>query len=401
MSVVDEVLAAGSLAPAVAGFERELALEGYAPSSVAAHVRRVRALDRWLARESIAVGEVTGQMVARFSDARQGASSPRTAYVGTRRIVMFLQARGLLEVEEQEQLGEAALLLGDYRRYLRGERGLSERSVPMYVRVAERFIDGCCEPLCDDLARVSGTQINAFVLAECEGYSAEQGKLVVRGLRSFLRFLHVDGWMQWSLVEAVPRVARCESGLPRRALSPEQLDCLLAYCDRSTVRGARDFAIVTVLSRMGLRARELAGLRLDDIDWAAGEMLVRGKGARLERLPLPSDVGQALAGYLCCRARSSAREVFLRTLAPQRGLCAGSVTGIVSAACTRAGVPVIGAHGLRHGVACGLLRDGASLPEIAQLLRHRSLLATSIYAKAEPPALRTLALASPGTGGQS
>lgn len=402
MHVVDELFGAESLAPAVAGFERELALEGYAPSSVAAHVRQVRALDQWLGRERIAVAELTLEVLARFLDARHRARSPRTAHVGTGRMVVFLKARGLLGVQEQEQeqeLGEAARLLADYRRYLRDERGLSERSVPMYSRVAERFLDGCREPLREDLRCASGAHINAFVLTECEGRSAAQGKLVVRGLRSFLRFLHLEGWLPRPLLEAVPRVARREPGVPRRALSPEQLDRLLDCCDRSTVRGSRDFAILTVLSRMGLRARELAGLRLDDIDWAAGEMLVHGKAARLDRLPLPDDVGQALVGYLRCRPSSSAREVFLRTPAPRVGLSAGSVGGIVAAVCARTGVPVIGAHALRHSVACGLLREGAALPEIAQLLRHRSLLATSIYAKAEPPALRALPLAWPGTGG--
>jgi integrase/recombinase XerD len=396
VAVIDEVLAAGSLVPAIAEFERELEGEGYAASSVAAHARQVRLLDRWLAGEGIGVGEVTGQAMARFFGAWHGAGSR----VGAGRMVAFLQAQGLLAAEERE-LGEAERLLENYRQYLSGERGLSERSIPMYIRVAERFLAGCSASLRDDLRRVSGARINEFVLAECEGYSAAQGKLVVRGLRSFFRFLHVDGWLQQSLLEAVPRVARRESRLPRRALSAEQLGRLLDSCDRLSVPGARDFAILTVLSRLGLRAREVADLRLDDIDWAAGEMLVRGKAARFERLPLPSDVGQALVEYLRRRPPSQAREVFLRTLAPLVGLSAASVTSIVSGACTRAGVPMIGAHALRHGVACELLREGAPLPEIAQLLRHRSLLATSIYAKTEPPALRALALAWPGTGGQS
>jgi integrase/recombinase XerD len=398
VAVVDEVLAVGSLAPAIREFEQELEREGYAASSVAAHARQVRALDRWLAREGIGVGEMTGPAVTRFLTVRHVAGSTRTAHVGAGRMVVFLQAQGLLVAEERE-LGEAERLLEEYGRYLRGERGLGDRSVPVYMRVAERFLAGCSVPLRDDLLCVSGARINEFVLAECEGYSAAHGKLVVRGLRSFLRFLHVDGWLGQSLLEAVPRVARREPALPRRALSPEHLRRLLDSCDRLSVRGARDFAILTVLSRLGLRAREAASLLLDDVDWAGGEMLVRGKAARLERLPLPSDVGQALVEYLRCRPPSQAREVFLRTLAPLVGLSAGSVTSIVSGACARAGVPVVGAHALRHSVACGLVREGAPLPEVAQLLRHRSLLATSIYAKVEPPALRALALTWPGKGG--
>jgi integrase/recombinase XerD len=399
VACVDEA-SAGSLGPFLDGFQEQLVLQGYAPESVAAHARLVRRLGRWLAREGIGARELTPLVVERFLEARRGEGS-RGVSPGLKPLLGYLEGLGVLGVVEMQPVGETARLLGDYRRYLVGERGLAVRSVPPYMRVAERFLEGCAEPLCEDLDRVSGVQINAFVLAECEGHSAALGKLVVRGLRSFLRFLHVDGWLSRSLLEAVPRVARRESVLPRRALSVEQIGLLLGGCDRSTVRGSRDFAIVTVLSRLGLRAGEVTSLRLDDLDWRAGEILVRGKGQRFERMPLPSDVGAAIAEYLrSARPPSRERMVFLRTLAPLVGLSPGSVTGIVRSACEAAGVPLVGAHRLRHGVACELLREGAALPEIAQVLRHRSLLATSIYAKAEPAALRGLALAWP-TGGRS
>jgi integrase/recombinase XerD len=173
---------------------------------------------------------------------------------------------------------------------------------------------------------------------------------------------------------------------------------LLASCDRRTAKGSRDFAILTLLARLGLRAGEAAALDLDDIDWPAGEVLVRGKASRLERLPLPADVGEALAGYLTTgRPRCEERALFLRAPAPHRRITVGAISVLVHAACTRAGLDPIATHRLRHTVASELLRHGAGLPEIGQLLRQRSAAVTSIYARADTAALRQLARPWPGS----
>jgi integrase len=172
---------------------------------------------------------------------------------------------------------------------------------------------------------------------------------------------------------------------------------MLASCDRRTLVGQRDHAVLVLLARLGLRAGEVAALTLDDVDWHRGELAIHGKGERLERLPIPVDVGEALVGYLRRRGRTEgSRAVFLRLRAPAGGLSAGGVISVVARACMRAGVPVVGAHRLRHTAATEMLRAGASLSEIAQVLRHRRLETTAIYAKVDRVGLGVLSRPWPG-----
>jgi site-specific recombinase XerD len=222
--------------------------------------------------------------------------------------------------------------------------------------------------------------------------------LTVTALRSFLVFLHVDGVIERSLAFAVPSVAGWRlAGLPK-GLEPDEVRRLLSACDRRTRNGRRDFAILTVLVRLGLRASEVVALRLDDLDWQAGEILVRGKGNRAERLPLPTDVGDAIAMYLrhSRPADADGRAVFVRIRAPHRALSGSGVAQVVAAAAQRVGLGQIFAHRLRHTAATQMLRAGASLQEIGQILRHRSTLTTAIYAKVDRKALRTVARRWPG-----
>lgn len=196
----------------------------------------------------------------------------------------------------------------------------------------------------------------------------------------------------------MPSVAsRRLAGLPK-GLDPDQVRRLLASCDRRTRNGRRDFAILTTLVRLGLRAGEVAQLALDDIDWRAGEVVVRGKANCIERLPLPADVGEAVAAYLRGGRPATAcgRTVFVRIKAPHRPLSACGVTQVVASAARRAGLGQIHAHRLRHTAATAMLRAGASLPEVGQLLRHRRALTTAIYAKVNHDALRTIARPWPG-----
>lgn len=216
------------------------------------------------------------------------------------------------------------------------------------------------------------------------------------GLRPLLRYLHVTGLIETPLVWAVPGVADLRDRSLSRGVEPQVVARLLASCDRRRTVGRRDYAILLLLVRLGLRAGEVAAIHLDDLDWRAGEILVRGKRDRQDRLPLPVDVGQALVSYLQRRDRSEFRPVFLRMHAPAGALTRIGVCGVVHDACVRAGVPPVGAHQLRHTAATAMLREGASLSEIAQVLRHREIKTTAQYAKVDRARLRPLAMPWPG-----
>lgn len=238
----------------------------------------------------------------------------------------------------------------------------------------------------------------AFVVARCPSQSQGSAKLTVRALRSLLGFLYLEGTIARPLADAVPSVASWRlSGLPK-GLSSTEVAELLASCDRASVAGRRDLAMLMLLARLGLRAGEVAGLELDDIDWRAGEIVVRGKGDRRERLPLPVDVGETITAYLRDGRPKTAqgRFVFVRVKAPHRELTGDGVSAVVAASAQRAGLGVIYAHRLRHTVASDLLRAGSSLVEVGQVLRHRSMLTTAIYAKVDIEALRTIARSWPG-----
>lgn len=227
--------------------------------------------------------------------------------------------------------------------------------------------------------------------------------MTVTGLRSLLGFLHLRGLVSGPLAAAVPATASWRlSGLPR-ALEPEQLQALLESCDRASPGGRRDYAVLVMLARLGLRAGEVAALKLEDVDWRVGELVIAGKGRRAERLPLPEDVGEAIVCYLRDGrpATTQDRSLIVRVRAPHLGLTGGGITQIVFAAAGRAGLGPIHSHRLRHTAATAMLRAGASLEEIGQVLRHRQALTTAIYAKVDRDALRQLARPWPETGGRS
>jgi integrase/recombinase XerD len=389
------MLVMGPLAPFADGFGVQLAEQGYSRCSVQTHLRLVGHVSRWMTAEGLEVAQLTPRTVERLlvERRRQGHTkmlSPR----GMRPLLSYLEALGVLPGEDSVRT-PAELLLEDFRSYLLDERGLQAGSVCLYEGVARLFLAERSEPLGDDLARLSGAEINAFVLREARRRSVKSTETVVCALRSLLGFLHVQGHIPRSLVPAVPSVATRQSSLPR-GLEAGQAARLLDSCDRDSALGRRDLAILKLLVRLGLRAEEVSALQLDDVNWRAGELLVRGKGPRLDRLPLASDVGEAIVDYLRDgRPRSACRQLFLRSRAPLGGLSSEGVSAVVRAACTRAGLAPVGAHRLRHTLASELLRAGASLPEIGQALRHRQLKTTAIYARVDRERLKTLALPWP------
>jgi site-specific recombinase XerC len=289
-------------------------------------------------------------------------------------------------------------LLDSYCRYLRVERRLAPKTVRSHEDLARRFLSSHADDDRLDLGGLASADVTAFVVAQARLRSVGSMKALLSPLRSLLRYLFVAGMVPRNLAAAVPGIANPRLGALPKALNAVTVAALLAGCDRATGVGRRDFAILTVLVRLGLRAGEVAALRLDDIDWRAGELVVRGKGNRVDRLPLPADVGEAVVDYLRHgRAPSTCRAVFLRAVGPDAAMTGRSVVMVPRSASRRVGLPVIvGAHRLRHTAASEMLRGGGSLAEIAQVLRHHSESTTAIYAKLDRAALGLLVRPWPG-----
>jgi site-specific recombinase XerD len=290
-------------------------------------------------------------------------------------------------------------LLEDYRRYLRVERALCEHTVlDAYGPAARLFLAGWDGPDGLGLERLCAADVSSFLTRECPKRSVSGARDLVCAVRSLLRYLHLAGLIDAPLVWAVPSVADLRDRTLPRGLEPAAVKKLLASCDRRRLIGRRDYAILLLLARLGLRAGEVAAIGLDDVDWRGGLLLVHGKGSRQDVLPLPVDVGEAIVSYLRRRPRCECRALFLRVTAPREGLNRCTVAWVVRAACDRAGLPRVGAHRLRHTAATEMLRAGASLPEIGQVLRHREPKTTAIYAKVDRRALRPLARPWPEGG---
>lgn len=401
MGKPSRVRVSGPLEPYACGFREELARQGYTSNSASNQVQLMAHASRWLASSELGVGDLSPARVVEFLADRRAAGY--TLWLSTKAMAPVLAyLRGLGVVATPSPVGPATPaeeLLQHYRAYLVQERGLAAATVCSYLHVARLF---CVARSGDgelDLEHLNAVEVTDFVLAECSTRTVGSAKYVVCGLRSLLRFLYVSGHTDVQLYAAVPKVAGWRlAGLPT-AFGRQEVVRLLASCDRRSTFGRRDFAVLTLLVRLGVRAGEVAALELADIDWRAGEITIRGKGRRVERLPLPVDVGDALVGWLRRgRPRCECTNVFTRVRAPHRGLTSGGVSAIVRAACIRAGMPEVNAHRLRHTAATEMLRAGAGLAEVGQVLRHASVLTTAIYAKVDRDRLRTLALPWPGSG---
>ena len=392
----------GPLASYAPGFDRELRSRGYTRLSAVWQLRLMAHVSRWLASEELDGAAFTPERVEEFCGVRRRAGY--TALLTPRALAPlqeFLRGRGVLAegppapapASEKEQL------LARYRDHLVGERGLVPAVVSRYLKAAALFLDqvpgGAVGRPALDAAAVS-----VFCARELPRNSRANAANLASALRSFLRFLHLEGMVGAPVAQAVPAVAnRKGQGLPR-ALPPATptVARLLASCDRRTRLGRRDYAMLMLLARLGLRAGEVASLSLDDIGWRSGELTVHGKGGRDDRLPLPADVGAALAAWLRIRPKAQTRAVFLRANAPISAISPRGVAWAVYNACDRSGVPRAGAHRLRHSLATQMLGAGASLAEVGQVLRHARVATTAIYAKVDHRALDALVLPWPGDG---
>ncbi|MEX5711050.1 site-specific integrase [Parafrankia sp. FMc6] len=385
----------GPLAPYAEGFRGELTRLGYGRDTTALQLWLMDHLSRWLEGRGLDGTGLTPGVVAAFVAERRAAGyAHHRCDRAMNPLLSYLRRQGVAAPSAvcEAELPSVERLLARYARYLVEERGLVKDTVERNVALVRPFLETRVAAGDGGLREMSAGDVTAFVLAVCRARPTATASRTMTALRSLLRFLHVEGLIGQSLVDAVPPVAAWKlAGVPR-ALDAGQVGALLASCDRDAVVGRRDLAILTVLVRLGLRAGEVAGLRLGDLDWRRGEVTVRGKGNRQECLPLPVDVGEALVAYLTDgRPAGAGREVFLQVRPPRGAMTRGAVTQLVARAARRAGLGTFFAHRLRHTAATGMLRGGGSLAEIGQVLRHRHALTTAIYAKVDLDALRPLA----------
>jgi site-specific recombinase XerD len=356
----------------------------------------------WSASRGWALADLDEQVVARYLRYRAGRQTiqpgDRTAL---RRWLAVLRDAGALAPAVPPSLTPHERIFKEFDEYLRAERGLAPRSIVSHLPTIRRFLREVCPRGVGDLGKISREAVIRYIERHAQDWSPRTGKAMCWSVRAFLRYLHHKGLHRASLADCVPSIRRWKLASLPTYLSAAQVQKALDSCDRTTVLGRRDYAILLLLAKLGLRANEVATLTLDDIDWRAGELLIHAKGRQRVRMPMPADVGAAIVAYLSDgRPKSSCRRLFVRTLAPHVGFASGcAITMIAKAALDRAGIEGCahrGAHIFRHSLATELLRSGATLSEIGQLLRHQSHDTTRIYAKVDIEALRTLSLPWPG-----
>lgn len=397
-SKVSKVVVVGPLAPFAEGFKARLEELGYTPLSAVNSMRLVVHLSRWLDACGLTAADLSSGLLEQYFRERRmagyrGLRSPRSLVV----LLELLHSEGVLAaVEPAPPRLASEELLASFQNYLLAERALASSTALAYVLRARRFLARHPE---GNLAALTAADVSAAVLAEAGAGSVGSTQFFVVALRAFLRFCFIEGLVPTDLsAAALSMTGRRRPGLPKR-ISRADAVALLDSCDRRIAAGRRDYAVLLMLLRLGLRSCEVATLRLDELDWRAGELVVHGKAQRVDRLPLPADVGEAITAYLRRgRPRTTRREVFLRTLAPIAPLSRRGVSLIVHRACVRAGLTPVGAHRLRHTLACEMVRAGVPLPEISQVLRHRGLVSTAIYARADVDQLRMLAQPWPSVG---
>lgn len=400
----DGVRFAGPLAPLAAELRGEFARLGYATSSATAQLQLAAHLSRWLQAEGLGTQDLSGPVIERFLATRRRDYSSHYSMQALEPLLAYLwRVRATPEPVAPEACSGGEWLLARFGDYLTVERGLTAPVVQAYTRWVRPFVEEVVgvgeEP---DLANLGAVDVQRFLVARLAGLSRKSAQMTACALRSFLRFCYVEGIVEMSLAGAVPAVAhRRLAGLPQD-LTAGQVDSLLDGCDRRTPAGRRDYAVMVCLHRLGLRCGETARLTLDGVDWATGTLSIQGKGGRIDRLPLPVDVGQALVDYLRHgRPDTSSRAVFVRAHAPFTAMAPSSLSCIVARAARRAGLGTLHAHRLRHTAATRVLNAGASLEEVAQLLRHAGTATTLIYAKTDQRRLAGLARPWPTGGGVS
>lgn len=382
----------GRMGPFIESYREELLGQGYTPLTVRGVLQHVGALGRWMEAVGVEPVDLNVEVLDEFVAFRRSCRS----FVRTTRslgsLLAHLRDLGVVGPEVPPVVDP---LIGAYRAWMFGDRGLAPLTVLRYENTAVAFLATLGGR---PVGSLNGSDVNRFLLVEASRVSVGSAKGRVAEMRSLLRFLFLTGRLDRDLAASVPPVAGWrDQGVPRGAKGPD-VERLLAVCDPASLTGCRDLAMLTLVARLGVRSAEVARLELDDIDWRTGEFIVRGKARRSDRLPLPVEVGETLTAWLQRRPATASRRVFVTTKAPIVEIRPSLVSESLRRVCLRAGVDVIGAHRLRHGLATDMLGRGASLIEVGQVLRHCDVATTAIYAKVDLDGLRTLAQPWPGTG---
>jgi integrase/recombinase XerD len=393
----------GPLANHLAEFEHLLTDQGYPQESIRRHLRLIADFSVWLKAKRIFLGEVTYENAQCYLRCRaRYRRRTRGNREALRRFLELLQQDRFVKIDIRAAQSPAEQLVDNYSSYLQHERGLAATTISRYVRGVHLFLATERVAKAKGLSGLSAQRVIRFIQSVSGNAStAPQAQKVATGLRSFLQYARYRDYIQLDLAAAVPRVASWSMTSIPKAISPENARRVLASCDRRRAVGRRDYAMLMLLARLGLRAGEVASLTLDDIDWDAGTFTVHGKGAQESPLPLLAPVGEAITAYLKRgRPRCKSRRIFVRIHAPIRGFkTARPVSSAVGRAMQRAGIdsPHRGTHQFRHALATHMLRHGSSLAEIGQILRHKDPDTTRIYAKVDLASLRALTVPWPRT----
>lgn len=395
---------AGPLGNYQDGFFDYVTLLGYSPRRCLLLQKLFADLDRWLAVNQLGIADICDEDFRAFVADR--VSAGRTTSISMRAmkpVISYLRECGVeIGLRERPAAGPLTPVIEGYRKYLLGERGIQSRTAERYIYEVKPFWEvkaGHAGDVRGGLSNLTDADIIAFVAATCPKMTRSAAAMFVTALRAFLTFLHLSGIIDRSMTASVPAVpGRKMSNLPK-GIEPDVLKLLLDSCDRKTARGARRYAILMLLSRLGLRAGEVAKLQLENIKWRSGEIVIaHAKGCQAAAMPLPADVGEAVADYLANGRPQSARgrTAFVRLQAPHGPMTSGAVSQAVRYAAQHCGLSGISAHRLRHTAATEMLRNGASLPEVGQVLRHRQMITTAMYAKVDREGLRSIARVWPG-----
>lgn len=383
-------------------YAAKLLEEGHCRQSAWRSLRVVCDFSHWLARKRLDLQDVNEETVKQYERFRLRCRCPFVSdHSALRRLLAVLREKDIIAPRPPIVLGTLDQIAEDFYQHLSQKRGLARVTITRHIPIVRQFLHERCAAGAAQIARLTATDMVRFVERHAGDHGPRSAQSMCWTLRAFTRYLQYQGYVAIDLASSVPSVKRWRlTSLPTYLL-PEQVHQILDRCERDSPMGLRDYAILLLLARLGLRANEIATLTLDDIDWQSGQLIARGKGRRQDLLPLPSEVGAAIADYLKHgRPRSDSRRVFIRDVAPHVGFASSSaVSMIATMALTRGGIDGVahkGAHLFRHSLATQLLRAGASLNEIGQLLRHQRHDTTRIYAKVDIAALRSIAPKWPG-----